>query len=113
MTADYLLPTRTSLVYEYTDGQYLPVINLQNGRGYIVRFNYPQYIYLEGASVSFFIPVVEGWNLIGPFDQNVPITQISTVPSEIINSVFYELGQNGYLTSTVLQTGKGYWVKVT
>jgi hypothetical protein len=113
MTADYLLPTRTSPVFEYNGGGYQNVNNLQNGKGYIVKFSYPQFIFIGGNSVSFPIQVNAGWNLIGPFNQNVPVSQIYTIPSGIIVSDFYGIGEYGYLSTNVLEIGKGYWIKTT
>ncbi len=110
MTSDYLLPTRTSPVFEYNGSGYQNANNLQNGKGYIVKFSYPQYIYIEGDSVFFPIQVNIGWNLIGPFNQNVPVSQIYTVPSGIIISDFYGIRENGYFSSDVLEIGKGYWI---
>ena len=110
MTADYLLPTRTSTVFGYNGNGYQNVYNLQNGKGYIVKFGYPQYIFIEGDSVFFPIQVNIGWNLIGPFNQNVPVTQIYTVPSGILISNFYGITENGYFSTDVLEIGKGYWI---
>jgi hypothetical protein len=110
MTADYLLPTRTSPVFEYNGSGYQNANNLQNGKGYIVKFSYPQYIFIEGDSVFFPIQVNMGWNLIGPFNQNVPVSQIYTVPSGIIISDFYGISENGYFSTDVLKIGKGYWI---
>ena len=114
MTSDYLLPTRTSSVFEYVGGSgYQVVNNLQNGKGYAVKFGYPQYIFIEGDSIFFPIEVFQGWNLIGPFDENIPVSQVQSVPSGIIISDFYWFDGNGYVSSNMLEIAKGYWVKVS
>jgi hypothetical protein len=105
------MPTRISSVYDYNVNGYQIVNNLQNGKGYIVKFDSPQYIFIGGDSVYFPIQVNAGWNIIGPFNHNVPISQIYTVPSGIIISDFYGVGEYGYLASNVLEIGKGYWIK--
>ena len=112
MTPDYILPTRTSVVYEFIGGGYQIANTLQNGKGYVVSFSYPQYIFVDGESVNFPIQVVGGWNLIGPFDQNISTSQIYTVPPGIIISDFFECEQNGFTSANVLKIGRGYWVKV-
>jgi len=113
MTADFLFPTRTSNVYEYTEIGYQIVNQLQNGKGYAIRFNHSQYIFVDGESVYWPIQVFEGWNLIGPFDENVPISEVTTVPAGIIISNFFEFSGNQFVVSNLLRIGKGYWVKVS
>lgn len=111
MTVDYLMPTRISPVYDYSVNGYQIVDDLQNGKGYIVKFSYPQYIYIEGDSVYFPVQVNAGWNLIGPYNQNVPVSQINIIPPGIILSDFYGVGEYGYFSANVLEIGKGYWIK--
>ena len=91
MSADSLLPARISPVFWFDGYTYTEEIILQNGKGYFVNFGYPQYIYIVGESVHSSIPVFEGWNMIGVFDENVPINQITTIPSSIITSSFLGL----------------------
>ncbi|MDH3267916.1 MAG: T9SS type A sorting domain-containing protein [Ignavibacteria bacterium] len=112
MTADFLLPTRISSVFEYDGSSYNEVNVLQTAKGYAVEFGYPQYIFINGQSVYSPIPVSAGWNLIGVFDEEIPVSQITTAPSGILatNFVGYE---GGYETINTLKPGKGYWVKVT
>jgi hypothetical protein len=112
MSADSLVPTRISPVRWFDGNTYAEEIILQNGKGYVVKFGYPQYIYIAGESVQSSIPVFEGWNMIGVFDENVSINQISTIPSSIITSSF--LGFEGsYEIEDTLKPGKGYWVMVS
>jgi hypothetical protein len=113
MSVDFLLPTRNSLVYEFTLNGYQAVTSLQNGIGYIAKFSDTQYIFITGESVSFPIELSEGWNLIGPFDEDVPLSQIYSIPSGIIISNFYGFEDGNYTTTDVLRTGKGYWIKVS
>ncbi len=113
MLASYLLPTAVSQVYYFNGSGYQIVDILQNGKGYIVQFSFPQYIFIDGESVSSPIQVLEGWNLIGPFDKNIPISQVYSIPSGIITSDFFEFNGQSYLISNILGVGKGYWVKVT
>ncbi|MFI5236430.1 MAG: T9SS type A sorting domain-containing protein [Ignavibacteriales bacterium] len=112
MTADYLLPTRTSDVLYFNGNEYITVDVLQNGLGYLVKFGYPQFISIEGDSVYFSIPVLEGWNMIGVFEENVLVSQITTNPPGIIASSIFGY-ENGYINSSVLKPGKGYWLRAS
>jgi hypothetical protein len=112
MSVEYLFPTRISNVFSFNQTIYNIIDVVENGVGYAVKFNSLQYILITGQSVSFPIQVSSGWNIIGPFDIDIPINQISTNPPGIIISNFF--GYNGiqYETSTILKVGKGYWIKV-
>jgi hypothetical protein len=112
MSADYLFPTRISQVFSFDQTIYNSVDMLENGKGYAVKFNSLQYILITGQSVSFPIQVSTGWNLIGPFDIDLPINQIFTTPPGIIVSNFFGYNGNQYEISTLLKAGKGYWIKV-
>jgi hypothetical protein len=58
------------------------------------------------------IEVKAGWNLIGTLGTSVETSTLETIPTGILSSGFF--GYNaGYSASTVLQPGKGYWVKVS
>ncbi len=110
MSAGFLFPTAISPVYSY-NSNYQIVDTLQNGIGYIVKFGYPQTIFINGASVASSIQVVRGWNLIGPFDRNILVSNINSNPPGIISSAFFEFDGRTFIPSNVLAVGKGYWVK--
>jgi hypothetical protein len=110
MSADYLFPSRISPVFKYLNNGYQAVEELENGKGYVVKFSHLQYILIDGTSVSFPIPVQEGWNLIGVFDEYVPVSQITTSPPQILTSSFWGFGI-GYELVSILIPGRGYWVR--
>ena len=58
------------------------------------------------------IPVLAGWNMIGGYDQSVPIGLLTTTPpDQIVTGTVY--GWNGtYYNPPNLEPGYGYWVKV-
>jgi hypothetical protein len=58
------------------------------------------------------VPLASGWNMIGVYQNNVPVSGITTTPSGIINSSFYGYN-NGYVQPTTLNSGKGYWVRTS
>ena len=51
-------------------------------------------------SVSMKFLVTHVWNLIGPFEANVPVASITTIPTGIIVSPFYAY-EDGYSTPTI------------
>ena len=111
MSVDSLLVERISPVYTYNNG-YQSVDTIKNGSGYWVKFPTSKTLNLVGTSVTNTnINVSQGWNLIGPFNNNVPITSITSNPPNIIASNFYGYN-NGYFVATELLPGKGYWIKV-
>lgn len=54
------------------------------------------------------IPVNSGWNMIGAFDSPQNVNLISSTPAGILNPPVYEY-DSGYLQSSVLNPGQGYW----
>ncbi|MBE0572625.1 MAG: hypothetical protein IH618_13865 [Ignavibacteriaceae bacterium] len=110
MTGTTLFPTAISPFYSYNAG-YNQVTTLENGKGYWAKFDSNQSItitgnYVTGNEVS----VVQGWNLIGPFANEVIVSEITTVPPNILSSPFYGY-EGGYIIPTTLLPGKGYWIK--
>jgi len=112
MSVTTLFPEAASSAFQFNNG-YVPVTTLSNGIGYWIKFNNAQQYQIQGQEVSpKQMPVNAGWNIIGPFEENVPIAQITSDPTSIIQSDFFKF-DNGYKSVTVLEVGKGYWVKVS
>jgi endonuclease/exonuclease/phosphatase family metal-dependent hydrolase len=110
MNASVLFPTAVSPFY-FFDNIYYQVSTLENGKGYWAKFNGSQSVTITGSIVAAnSIDVIQGWNMIGPFDTQIPVTTITTNPPNIIESPFYGFDFVYYQVST-LQPGKGYWVK--
>jgi len=79
--------------------------------GYWIRYNGSSNINIWGTSVGqSTIPLVQGWSLIGPYENNINVSSITTTPPGILTSQFYGYN-NGYVTPTTLQVGKGYWIR--
>ncbi|QQS34722.1 MAG: T9SS type A sorting domain-containing protein [Ignavibacteriales bacterium] len=58
------------------------------------------------------IPVINGWNMIGGYESNIPVAGLTTTPPGIIvtNTIY---GWNGsYYNPTNLEPGYGYWVLI-
>jgi exonuclease III len=110
MTASVLFPTAISPFY-FFNNIYYQVSTLENGKGYWAKFSGSQSVIITGSLVpTNSIDVIQGWNMIGPFDTQIPVTSITTNPPNIITSPFYGFDFVYYQTST-LQPGKGYWIK--
>ena len=105
-----LFPDIASQVYTYDNG-YVSVTELQNGAGYWMKFNDSADYSFTGYPVSpEQIAVKPEWNLIGPFDSDIPVSSVLSNPPGIIESHFFGYS-DGYVISDTLKSGKGYWVK--
>jgi hypothetical protein len=111
MSASNIFPNSGSEVFGYGNG-YFAADSLLNGSGYWVKYNSQQVLQICGTIITSPIEVNTGWNLIGPFDSQVNVQNISSIPPNIIVSPFF--GYNsGYTTADTLMPGKGYWVKTS
>ncbi|MBV6513794.1 MAG: T9SS type A sorting domain-containing protein [Ignavibacteriales bacterium] len=113
MTRSAIFPA-SDLVYKYSTGytSIPPTGLMENKIGYWVKFTSGGSVSLQGQMVIGNIPVVSGWNIIGPFHYSVPVSGITTNPAGILTTGFYGYN-NGYTTPTTLESGKGYWVKAS
>ena len=107
-----LFPGVASQAYTYSNG-YVSIAMLSNGTGYWMKFN-------SSANFNFtgypWTPenmlVSPGWNLIGPFDNNIPISSIMSNPAGIVTSNYF--GYNGgYYNPDTLKVGRGYWIRTS
>jgi glucose/arabinose dehydrogenase len=106
-----IFPNSTAEVFGYNNGYY-SADTLVNGNGYWVKYENPLIRQICGTRISNPVQVFTGWNMIGPFDEEVLTSNIITTPPGIIAGPFYEYNL-GYAVSTVLKPGKGYWIKTS
>ena len=111
MSVTSLFPTAISDAFCFDNG-YIAAGQLVTGEGYWLKFADAEAFNLCGNLVTKDIPVTTGWNIIGPFDQVIPTTAITSEPAGIISSEFFGY-QNGYQSASELVPGKGYWIKVS
>ena len=106
-----LYPTAASPAFSYATA-YTREDTLRKGAGYWVKFVGAQTVTVTGKVFGpDTIDVAEGWNMIGCTSTPVPVSGIVSIPPGITTSNFF--GYTGaYKTTTVLQPGFGYWVKV-
>jgi len=110
MTANYLYPGATSYFFGYNNG-YQIVNTLETSKGYWVKFGSSQSFQVGGNFVDPpNIFVNDDWNLIGPFDYDIPVADITSTPAGIIATNFFGFN-NGYQIADTLKVGKGYWVR--
>ncbi|MBN1480276.1 T9SS type A sorting domain-containing protein [candidate division KSB1 bacterium] len=110
-SAKTLFPTATSNAFRFDNGYVIAPV-LTPGEGYWLKFARIETVEICGQLVSERrVPVVAGWNIIGPFDTDVMTSEITSEPAGIVESSFFGFN-GGYQIATTLQAGKGYWVKV-
>jgi len=107
-----LFPGVASQAYTYSNG-YASISMLSNGAGYWMKFNNASNIAFTGYEWTPENMIVSpGWNLIGPFTKDIPVSSILSNPSGIINSTYF--GYNaGYVNADTLKVGKGFWVRTS
>ncbi len=107
-----LFPGVASQAYAYSAG-YVSVSMLSNGTGYWMRFNNSANYTFSGYNWNPEQMIVSpGWNLVGPFDKDIPVSLILSSPPGIVNSSYY--GYNaGYFIPDTLKVGKGYWIRTS
>ncbi|MFH1197605.1 MAG: M14 family zinc carboxypeptidase [bacterium] len=111
MSVSSLFPGAESSAFEYK-GSYNAVTTFENGKGYWLKFNSAGITPINGAAVGNIVTVNQGWNLIGPFDRDLLVANITTQPAGLLVSDFF--GYNAsYFSEDTLKMGKGYWIKTS
>jgi hypothetical protein len=111
--ASMIYPSTASEVYGYQNG-YAIQTNLQNGKGYWVKYSSDHSIDFSGYIRTVdTVNVTQGWNLIGGLSSPVAVGSIIEEPASIISSSLYNYNNNLYEAATTIEPGKGYWVKVS
>ncbi|MBI5216570.1 MAG: T9SS type A sorting domain-containing protein [Ignavibacteriae bacterium] len=107
-----VFPTATTAAFAYSGG-YSTADILENGKGYWIKFDNATSVTFGGTSItSITIPVVEGWNMIGSISAPIDVTSITSDPSGMETSQFFDYSETGYAVSSSIEPGKAYWVKV-
>lgn len=112
MSKTTLFQTAVSSAYAYTSG-YLVKDTLTNGIGYWLKFNAVDNFHICGKIVNTTtVPVKAGWNMIGIYNNDITVNQITSTPNGIVSSQFFGYN-NGYQSASTLSIGKAYWVKAS
>jgi len=103
-------PTSISNAFAF-ENEYRVKDTLQNRVGYWLKFPTAQSVGVTGLLRSNdTIPVQDKWNLIGTLGYNVATSSIVEIPGGIVSSEYFGF-DNAYVTASVLESGKAYWVK--
>jgi len=92
------------------NGSYVVKDTLEVKKGYWIKFDQQLSADICGNISNDTISIVNGWNLIGSLDKKIPVSQITTEPSEILTSNFFRY-VGSYQSVDTLIPGYGYWIK--
>ncbi len=107
-----LFPNSTSLTYGF-NGSYIIADSIKNGYGYWVKMDSSRtHTFIGNKIDSITVALKKGWNLIGGLNQNINVSDITTIPPGLISSQFW-VYNSGYSESPVVEMGKGYWIKLS
>lgn len=111
-TVSSVFPSTISDAYRFTSEGYQTASELDPGAGYWLKFGSPEQVAILGDDFErISIPVTSGWNLIGSPTYPVNLETVTSEPSNIIETSFFEY-RGGYEIADSLVPLKGYWVKV-
>lgn len=96
-------------VFGYDD-IYQSVDELQMGNGFWVKMPAGETHSWIGTDYTNSIQLSEGWNIVGTFDEDVPVNNLVTDPTGILESNFFEF-DGDYVIPDTLKVGKGYWIR--
>ena len=106
-----LFPTAISAAFDY-EGNYLVKTFLHAGKGYWLKFDSGQNIYIAGAtSVAETLSLYSGWNIIGGVSTSVSVGSITSIPPGMVTSSFFGYA-GSYFPASNIDPGLGYWVRV-
>jgi uncharacterized repeat protein (TIGR02543 family) len=108
-----LFPTATSEAYQYLNGAYVGVTNLQVGLAYFIKFGYAEDVTITGFSAisNFSVPLPLGWNGFGSLSTSVPLSAITYSPGTIGDVYYYN---NAWVAGVAqIDPGVGYMTKTS
>ena len=112
MSLSSVFPNSISQAFTY-DKTYSSTTSLSNGIGYWLKFSDSTTSTIDGGGITRkTIAVANEWNLFGVYNTSVSVGAVTSTPSNIITSPFYEYDK-GYKLATTLIPGKGYWVRTS
>ncbi|HQY52162.1 MAG TPA: T9SS type A sorting domain-containing protein [Ignavibacteria bacterium] len=110
MSISHLFDSDVSTSFSYNNG-YNNANILTNSVGYWIKFPADKNYLINGdILINKEINVITGWNIIGPFEEKIPVSGLVTDPPGLLASPFFGY-ENGYFSEDTLLPGKGYWIK--
>ena len=108
-----IFPNSVSNTLYAFDAGYVSAEALEMGEGYWLRFDAEGENMVEGGSVSEIpISLASGWNLVAGGSETIGVETISDPDGIIVANTLYGFSV-GYESSTVLEPGKGYWIRTS
>ncbi len=105
-----LFPDAITSAFSF-DGSYSATDSFSIGNGYWLKFPSSHDVIMRGDSIKIdTVNLSTGWNIIGSISTPVLTTSITTEPDSILISPFFGY-DHGYLTTSTINPGKGYWIK--
>lgn len=110
MSVSALFDSDVSTSFSYNNG-YNNANILSNGVGYWIKFPADKNYLINGdILLNKEINVITGWNIIGPFEEKIPVSDLISDPPGLLASPFFGY-ENGYYSEDTLLPGIGYWIK--
>lgn len=110
MNVASVFPNASSKLFSFNNG-YVESSMFGKGKGYWLKFDTGFTKDLQGESfLDNKINVETGWNLIGGYQNNIPIAKLKTSSADLIQSHFFGY-LNGYTITDTLKAGNAYWIK--
>lgn len=107
-----IFPYMQSPLYTY-DAGYVVKKTLTNGPGYWIKMDSNRTVTYTGMKIdSIKIPVKSGWNMVGSVSSAFHHSKVRADSTTSLTSIFYGYSTQGYTVDTILQPGRGYWIKV-
>ena len=98
-------------LFSFNNGTYTSEDELILGEGYWLRFSEVQSNTLIGECIDdFTVSMSEGWNLISVVSHPVSVDDIIDTDGIIIEGTVFGFS-GGYFESTIIEPGKGYWIR--
>lgn len=108
---DSIFQRYASEIYSYNN-RYVVENNLKPGFGYWVKYQNFDSILIKGFEIrNDTINLKSGWNLIGSISDTIPVSNVITIPENLISSNFFAY-RDGYYISDFIIPFEGYWLKV-
>ncbi len=111
MNTEAVYPDASGPAYSFNNG-YVNNDVLTTDLGYWLKFDNSGSTVICGNKLDNEVAVSAGWNMIGVNDSTHTVSNITTSPSGILTTNFFEFS-NGYSVPSELTAGKGYWVSAS
>ena len=107
-----IFPGSNGTAFSYGPAGYQVTSTMSPGVGYWLKSPSSGPVTVSGSPIWIdTVNVLQGWNMIGSISSSIATSAITSIPPGMVTSHFF--GYNaGYYSSTRIEPGSGYWVKV-